>query len=84
MISKLKGAGHELSDRQQVQAVIHSLPKVWEHLRINLTHNGNAKTFDNVAQHVELENRLLADKPSGETYMIESKKFGSSGKGRKK
>ena len=45
MISELKGAGHELTDEQQVKAVIRSLPHAWEHLRINLTHNNNIKTL---------------------------------------
>ena len=80
MISELKGADHELTDEQQVQAIIRSLPHAWEHLRINLTHKVNIKTFDDVARHVELEeDRLLADKSSGQTYMIESNKVGSFG-----
>ena len=75
MISKLRGAGHELTDKKQVQVVIRSLPSAWEHLRINLTHN-NIKNFDDVARHVELEeDHLLLDNPNGETYMIESKKI---------
>ena len=66
MISKLRGVGHELTDEQQVQDIIRFLPSVREHLRINLTHNDNIKTFDDVAQHVELEeDHLLADKPYG-------------------
>ena len=85
MISKLKGAGHKLTDEQQVQAVIRSLPHAWEHLRINLTHNDNIKTFDDVVRHVELEeDRLLADKSNGLAYMIEFNKVGSSCTGRKK
>ena len=48
MISELKGGGHELIDEQQVQAVIYSLQNAWEHFRINLTHNDNIKTFDDV------------------------------------
>ena len=85
MISELKGAGHELIDKQQVQVVIRSLPYAWEHLRINLTHNDNIKTFDDVARHVELEeDRLLADKSSGQAYMTKSNKVGSSNIGRKK
>ena len=55
MISELRGAGHEMTDEQQVQAVIRSLPSNWEHIRVNLTHNDNIKTFDDVARHVELE-----------------------------
>ena len=65
--------------------IIHSLPHAWEHLRINLTHNDNIKTFDDVAQHVELEeDRLLADKSNGHAYTNESNKVGSSGIGWKK
>ena len=56
-----------------------------EHLRINLTHNDNIKTFDDVARHVELEEgHLLNDKPVRQAYMIGSKKFGASMTGRKK
>ena len=55
--------------------MILSLPSACEHLHINLTHNDNIKTFDDVAKHVELEeDRLLADKPFREGYMIEFKK----------
>ena len=54
MISELKGTGHELTDEQHVQAIILSLPNAWEHLRINLIHKDNIKTFDDVTGHVEL------------------------------
>ena len=85
MISELKGAGHKLIDEQWVQAVIRYLPNAWEHLKIKLTHNDSIKTFDDVARHVELEEDcLFADKSSGQAYMTESNKVGSSGKGRKK
>ena len=58
--------------------MICSLPSAWEHLSINLTHNDNIKTFDDVARHIELEEDcLLADKPYGEAYMTESKKIGA-------
>ena len=64
MISELRVAGHEMLNEQQVQAMIHSLPSHWEHMRVNLTHNDNIKTFDDVARHVELdEDKLLAEKP---------------------
>ena len=49
MISELRDANHELTDEQQVQVVTRSLPSAWEHLHINLTHNDNLKTFDDVA-----------------------------------
>ena len=65
--------------------MIRSLPSVWEHLCIYLTHNDNIKTFDDVARHVKLEeDRLLVDKPYGEAYMTESMKIGASDSGRKK
>ena len=82
MMSEQRGADHELTDEQQVQAVVRSLPSSWEHLRINLTHNENIKTFDDVARHVELEeDRLLTDKPYGEAYMTESNKIRAFGSG---
>jgi len=59
MISELRDTGHEMIDEQQVQAVIRSLPSNWEHMHINLTHNDNIKTFDDVARHVELEEDQL-------------------------
>ena len=63
--------------------MIHSLPSSWEHLCINLTHNDNIKTFDDVARHVELEEDcLIADKPYEEAYMIECKKIGDKRNGR--
>ena len=65
--------------------MIRYLPNAWEHLRINLTHNDNIKTFDGLSQHVELEEDcLLADKPVGQAYMTESKKFGAFGTAWKK
>ena len=55
MVSELRADGHDMTDEQQVQAMIHSLPSSWERMRVNLTHNDNIKTFDDVAHHVELE-----------------------------
>ena len=63
-----------MTDKQQVQVVIHFFPNNWEHMCVNLTHNDNIKTFDNVACHVELEeDRLLAEKPVQKAFMIENK-----------
>ncbi|KAJ4744662.1 Gag-Pol polyprotein [Rhynchospora pubera] len=76
MISELTQAGHVLSDEQQVQAVIRSLPRSWEHLRVKLTHNDNILTFDQVARHVELEEDRLsaekAEKAAGEAMIAAS------------
>ena len=84
MISELRAAGHDMTDEQQVQSVIRSLPSNWEHMRVNLTHNQNIKTFDDVARHVELEeDRLLSEKPANEAFMTESKSRGAKGSRRK-
>ena len=55
MISELRVVGQEITDETQVQAMIRSLPSNWEHMRVNLTHNDNIKTFDDVDRHVELK-----------------------------
>jgi hypothetical protein len=55
MISELRGVRHKIIDEQQVQVVIRYLPSNWKHMRVNLTHNDNIKTFDDVACHVKLE-----------------------------
>ena len=49
-------------------------------MRVNLTHNDNIKTFDDVAHHVELEeNQLLFEKPIQEAFMTENKSRGEQG-----
>jgi len=63
-----------MTDEQQVQAIIRSFPSNWEHMRVNLTHNDNIKTFDDVAHHVELQkDRLHAEKPVNEAFISETK-----------
>ena len=59
MIRELKLARNNLTDEQQVQAVIHSLPSSWETMCQNLTHNENIKTFDDVTRYLELEAKPL-------------------------
>ena len=74
MIRELKSAGNNLTDEQQVQAMIRSLPSSWEMMCQNLTHNENIKTFDDVARHLELEaKRLEAAKPISSVYMVETR-----------
>ena len=73
LIRELKVVGHVLSDEQQVQAVIRSLPHSWEHMKVNLTHNESIITFDDVSRHLELEDeRLEAAKSSSDVFMAES------------
>jgi hypothetical protein len=45
MICELNAAKKNLTDEQQVQAVIRSLPSSWDAMSQNLTHNENIKTF---------------------------------------
>ena len=74
MISELKDIGHKMTDEQQVQAVICYLSSNWKHMRANLTHNDNIKTFDDVAHHVEPEeDQLHAEKPVNEPFIFETK-----------
>ena len=55
LIRELKEADHNLSDEQQVQAVIRSLPDSWVHMKQIMTHNDNIKNFSDISRHVELE-----------------------------
>ncbi|CAN6482755.1 unnamed protein product [Victoria cruziana] len=75
MIRKLNSAGHMMTDEQQVQTVISSLPHSWEHMKINMTHNESIRTFDDIARHLELEyERLEAARISHQSYMAEHSK----------
>jgi len=74
MISELRDVRHGMTDEQQVQVVICSLPSNWEHICVNLAHNDNIKTFYDVARHVELEeDRLHAEKLINEAFISETK-----------
>jgi Zinc knuckle len=64
MISELKDVGHILTDEQRVQAVICSLPHIWEHIKVNLTHNEGIKTLNDAVRHLELKEYCIeASKP---------------------
>ena len=77
MISEFKDAGHTLTDEQQVQAMIRSLPQSWEHMKMHLTHNKNIKTLENATCHLKLEeDRLMASKTSDGVYMADSNSHG--------
>ena len=53
--------------------MIRSLPSSWETMCLNLTHNENIKTFDDVACHLELEaERLEAAKPISSVHLAET------------
>ncbi|ESQ44830.1 hypothetical protein EUTSA_v10003344mg, partial [Eutrema salsugineum] len=65
MIRELKNAGQIMSNEQQVQAVLRSLPESWDHMKVQMTYNENVKTFEDISHHHELEDeRLEASKSS--------------------
>ena len=45
IIRELKTSGHVFIDEQQVKTVIKSLPKSWEHMMVNITHNERVNTL---------------------------------------
>ena len=45
MIRELKTSGHVFTDEQQVKTIIRSLPKSWEHMMVNITHNERVNTL---------------------------------------
>ena len=56
-----------------MQAVIRSLPHSWEHMKVNMTHNENIKTFADIARHLELEDEILeAAKSDAQAYVAAS------------
>ena len=65
MIHELKAVGNNLSDGQQIQAGIHSLPDTWEQTRLNMPRN---ETFDDLSCYLELE----AAKANGSSYSAQS------------
>ncbi|XP_075097965.1 uncharacterized protein LOC142175279 [Nicotiana tabacum] len=70
MIGELKDVGHVLTDEQQIQVVIRSLPSSWYHMKMHLTHNERITTLEDVRRHFELEEeRLEAAKPIAELHM---------------
>ncbi|KAL1219683.1 Retrovirus-related Pol polyprotein from transposon TNT 1-94 [Cardamine amara subsp. amara] len=81
MIRELKTAGKIMSDEQQVQAVLRSLPESWDHMKIQMTHNDNVKTFEDISRDLELEDeRLEVARPFNEANYASS----SSGMKRKR
>jgi phage pi2 protein 07 len=55
MVCELKAAGNNLTDEQQIQAVIRSLPDLWEQMKLNMTHNESIQTLEDLSRHLELE-----------------------------
>ena len=55
MVHELKVAGNNLTDEQQIQAVIRSLSDSWEQMKLNMTHNESIQTLEDLSCHLELE-----------------------------
>ena len=73
IVCDLKSTKHILTDEQQVQEVIRSLPDSWLHMMVNMTHNESIRTFNDIEHHLELEvKRLEATKLFDRVYMVES------------
>lgn len=73
MIIKLKLAGHNLTDEQQVHVIIRSLSKSWEHLKINMIHNESIKTFVDISRCIKLEDKHFeVARPDAHTYIAKS------------
>lgn len=80
MVRELKSVGYGLTDKQQVQAVIRSLPDTWEHIKVKITHNENIKTFKDIEHHLELEVKPLeAAKLFYIVFMAKSSSYNASG-----
>ena len=73
MIRELKTSIHVFIDEQKVEVVIKSLPKSWEHMVVNMTHNKSVKTFDDIVCHLELEvKQLMVARPNEQAHVVES------------
>lgn len=72
MIRELKTAGNGLANERQIHAVIRSLPNAQEQVRVNITHNENIKTFDNIARHLQLEDEHLEVAKHSNAFVAEA------------
>ena len=69
LIRDLKAAGNNLSDEQQVTAVIRSLPEpTWGQMKLVLTHSENIKTFADISRHLKLEAERIGEHQN--TFLI--------------
>uniref|UniRef100_A0A2N9ISY1 Uncharacterized protein n=1 Tax=Fagus sylvatica TaxID=28930 RepID=A0A2N9ISY1_FAGSY len=55
MVHELKAARNNLTDEQQIQAMIRSLPDSWEQIKLNMIHNESIQTLEDLSRHLELE-----------------------------
>ena len=73
LIREFKTYRHVLINEKQVETVIKSLPKSWEYMMANVTHNESVKTFNDIICHLELElKRLVIVRPNEQVYVTKS------------
>ena len=56
---ELADAGHTLSDKMQVTAVLNSLPPSWDHIATSLTHSGKELTMTTLPVLLTLEEDMM-------------------------
>ena len=80
MIRELKTSRYVITNEQQVEAIIISLTKSWEHIVSYMTHNESVKNFDDMVRHLELEaERLVVARLNEQAYVAESSSRKTSG-----
>ncbi|KAL5722543.1 hypothetical protein ACHQM5_006053 [Ranunculus cassubicifolius] len=76
MITELVQVGQLMTDEQQVQAVIRSLPKSWENIKSQMAQDDNIRTFSDIQRHCEMaEDILNLEKPISEPNAVSSKQL---------
>ncbi|KAK2989434.1 hypothetical protein RJ640_018752 [Escallonia rubra] len=84
MIRDLKAAGNNLSDEQQILAVLRSLPYSWDQMKLMMTHNESIKTFAQLSHHLELQVERQEAKCNASMFVAESSERKGSKSKRKK
>jgi len=69
MISELAEMGYELTDEQQVHAVIRSFPNGWGQIKMVLSQTKDIVTFEDVGQQLEREEECQQATESAEVHM---------------
>jgi phage pi2 protein 07 len=68
MVRELKVAGNNLTDEQQIQVVIYSLPDSWEQMKLNMTHNESIQTHKDLSRYLELEEERRVAQGQSSTF----------------
>ncbi|KAK2969456.1 hypothetical protein RJ640_011353 [Escallonia rubra] len=80
-IRDLKAAGNNLSNEQQILAVLRSLPNYWDQMKLTMMHNESIKTFTQLSHYLELEAVRQEAKDNVSMFVAEaSERKGSTSK----